>query len=203
MSELNCCVEWKTQIDRVLFTEEQINTRIKELATQISEKYKGKKLLCVGLLNGAFVFVANLLKYLTIQYEVDFMCVSSYGNSTTSSGSVKLKKDMSIDPKDRHILIIEDLIDTGNTLHWLQGHLENKNCASVSICCLLDKKVSRSINVHIDFTGFECGNEFVIGYGMDYANEYRCLPFIGVLKLNNENDLENKQIEQPIISYFS
>lgn len=183
---INCCPEWKNNITKILITEQEIEARNKELATEISSKYKGEKLLCVGLLNGAFVFTANLLKHLTIPYEVDFMVVSSYGNATTSSGSVKLKKDMSIDPKDRHILIIEDIIDTGTTLAWLTDHLSRKECKSVSLCCLLDKKDSRTSDVKIDYVGFPIKNEFVVGYGMDYANEYRCLPFIGVLDLKDK-----------------
>ena len=110
------------------------------------------------------------------------MVVSSYGRGTTSSGSVKLKKDLSIDPHNQHILIIEDLIDTGNTLLWIREHLKTKQCASVKICCLLDKKARRTANVDVEFVGFECPDEFVIGYGMDFADDYRCLPFVGVLK---------------------
>lgn len=177
-----CCPEWQKNITKVLFTEEQIDKRVRELANEINTKYNGKKLLCVGLLNGAFVFVANLLKHLNIQYEVDFMVVSSYGSGTVSSGSPKLKKDMSINPHNRHILIIEDIVDTGTTLAWLQEHLNNKHCASVDVCCLLDKKVARTSEVKLDYIGFECGNEFVVGYGMDFNNEYRCLPYIAVLK---------------------
>jgi hypoxanthine phosphoribosyltransferase len=176
------CNEWANNIKCVLFEEEEIQRKVKQLAQLISREYAGKKVLCVGLLTGCFVFLSDLLRSFTIPYQVDFMVVSSYGNSTTSSGSVKLKKDMSIDPAGRDILIIEDLIDTGNTLLWIKEHLKNKHCNSVRICCLLDKKARRTAPVAVDYIGFECPDEFVIGYGMDFKDEYRCLPWIGVLK---------------------
>jgi len=174
--------EWAKNIGKVMFTEKQIKEKVVELAATISKKYAGKKILAVGLLSGAFVFVADLLRNLTVPYEVDFVTVSSYGHGTQSSGSVKLKKDLSIDPKDRHVLVIEDLIDTGNTLAWLKNHLKTKECASVEIVCLLDKTSRRTADVHVDYIGYQIPDEFVIGYGMDFADEYRCLPFVGVLK---------------------
>jgi len=153
----------------------------RELAAEISRDYAGRKVLCVGLLTGCFVFLSDLLRSLLVAYEVDFMVVSSYGSGTTSSGSVKMKKDMSIDPKGRDVLIIEDLIDTGKTLEWIVAHLKTKGVESVRLCCLLDKKERRTANVHVDYVGFTCPDEFVVGYGMDFAEQYRCLPFVGVL----------------------
>lgn len=176
------CPEWAGNIKQILFPEAVIQEKVKEMAKKISEDYKGKRVLCVGLLTGAFVFLTDLLRHFTVPYEVDFMVVSSYGRGTTSSGSVKLKKDLSIDPQGRDILIIEDLIDTGNTLSWIKEHLKVKQCKSVKICCLLDKKARRTAAVDVDYVGFECPDEFVIGYGMDYADEYRCIPFVGILK---------------------
>jgi len=179
------CDEWKRNIATVLLSERAIQRKVLELGNAVSEYYRqklSKPLLVVGLLTGAFVFVADLLRTLGIPYEVDFMTLSSYGRGTTSSGSVRLVKDMSIDPHDRDVLIVEDLIDTGTTLQWLGIHLDTKGTRSVRVCCLLDKRIKRKANVFIDFAGFVCPDEFVIGYGMDFADEYRCLPFIGVLK---------------------
>jgi len=208
------CIEWQNNISTVLFTSDEIARKVKELASVISEFYSDKlrshdhvhlhsnshshsrssnhhssqsSLLCVGLLTGAFVFLSDLVRELTIPYQVDFMVVSSYGHDISSSGSVKLKKDMSIDPCYRHVLIKEDLIDTGTTLAWLKQHLSTKRCLSVRVCCLLDKKARRLSEVDVDFCGFRCPDEFVIGYGMDYADDYRCLPYIGILKPETYN----------------
>jgi len=176
------CSEWGQNIKEVLFTSEQLQTRIKELAADVSARYAGKKILAVGLLNGAVVFASDFLRHLTVPYMLDFVSLSSYGHGTTSTGSVKLKKDLSIDPKGQHIVILEDLIDTGNTLAWLTKHLASKEAASVELVCLLDKKARRTTEVQIDLAGFECPDEFVVGFGMDFAEEYRCLPFVAVLK---------------------
>jgi hypoxanthine phosphoribosyltransferase len=173
---------WASTIKQILFPESVIQSKVKELAELISKDYAGKNVLCVGLLTGAFIFLSDLLRHLTIPYQVDFMVVSSYGHGTTSSGSVKLKKDLSIDPKGRDILIIEDLIDTGNTLKWIREHLKTKHPNSVKMVCLLDKKARRTVEVEVEYVGLECPDEFVVGYGMDYADDYRCLPFVGVLK---------------------
>lgn len=181
--ELNqVCDEWSRNIEVILFGEDQIQRKVRELAAEIGRDYAGRKVLCVGLLTGCFVFLSDLLRNLLVPYEVDFMVVSSYGSSTESSGSVKLKKDMSIDPRGRDVLIIEDLIDTGNTLAWIIKHLQTKGCESIRLCCLLDKESRRKAAVHVDYVGFKCPDAFVVGYGMDFADEYRCMPFVGVLK---------------------
>ena len=155
--------EWAEKVGKVLFTAEQIQTRVRELAATICKKYEGKSILAVGLLNGAFVFVSDLLRHFTVPYAVDFMVVSSYGHGTTSSGSIKLKKDLSIDPRGKHVLIIEDLIDTGNTLAWIRNHLKTKECASVELVCLLDKTTRRTTKVDVEYVGFTCPDEFVVG----------------------------------------
>jgi hypoxanthine phosphoribosyltransferase len=173
---------WKSNIKEIIYTDAEIALRVKQLAVQLSIDYKGKDLLVIGLLKGAFIFVADLLRELTIPYQCDFMALSSYGGSTVSSGHVKLLKDVGIDPAGKHVLILEDLIDTGNTLAWMQKHLKTKECKSVKICCLLNKIARRTADVTVDYNGFECPDEFVIGYGMDYDDDYRCLPFVGVLK---------------------
>jgi len=153
------------------------------MALQISKDFEGKNLLCVGILTGAVCFMTDLLKHMLVPYQIDFMSISSYGKGTTSSGSVNVKQDLSHDPSGKHVLIIEDLIDTGNTLKWLKSYLMTKNCASVKLCTLLDKKARRTeTDVAVDYVGFTCPDEFVVGYGMDFAENYRCLPFVGCLK---------------------
>lgn len=181
LNSVVCCDDWKNQMKYVLFDEEIIERRLCELAEQLNEKYKNKTVLCVGLLNGCIMFTTNLLAKVNFRYKLDFINVSSYGHETISSGSVKLKKDISIDPNGYDVLILEDLIDTGITLEWIKKHLESKNCKNVEICCLLNKIERRSVNVTVDYVGFECPNEFVVGYGMDYHDEFRCLPFVGVI----------------------
>jgi len=173
--------QWADKIERVLRSSSEIQARVKEMAQQISRDYGDEKLLCVGLLTGGFPLCSDLLRYLRIPYEIDFIAVGSYGTNSLP-GEVKLKKDMSIDPTGRHVLIIEDLIDTGTTLAWIENNFKTRNCASVKMCCLLDKKARRKVPVKIDYLGWECEDEFLVGYGMDFANTYRCLPFVGVLK---------------------
>jgi len=175
---------WAANMDRILFSEDVIKKRVKEMAAQISKDYAGETVICVGLLKGAFVFLSDMVKHFTVPYEVDFMVVSSYGHGTTSSGSVKLKKDLGIDPSGRHVLILEDLIDTGKTLHWICNHLKSKNAKSVKIAVMLNKTSRRDkdSDVKIDYVGYECEDSFVVGLGMDFAEQYRGLPFVGVLK---------------------
>jgi hypoxanthine phosphoribosyltransferase len=178
--------QWANNIESVLFSEEQIAQRVTELAAEISKDYakvaESSPVLCVGLLNGAFIFAADIMRKLQVPYETDFIVASSYGKAATSSGSIKLKKDMSIDPFGRHVLIIEDLIDSGNTLAWIVNHMKSKGCASVKLCTLLDKAPRRTVDVPLDYVGWVVPDEFIIGYGMDFAEQYRCLPFVGVLK---------------------
>lgn len=174
------CPEWKENIKCILFSEEMIARKVKEMAARISHDYIGKSILVVGLLKGAFIFAADLLRWLTVPYHIDFMVISSYEG--TESGNLKLKQDISVDPANKHILVVEDLIDTGKTLEFLKRHLLTKNPASVKMCCLLDKKSRRESDVQIDYVGWECPDEFVVGYGMDFNGGYRCMPFVGVLK---------------------
>jgi hypoxanthine phosphoribosyltransferase len=171
-------------IERVLFTEDQLQAKVKELAAQISADHAAEdSILVVGLLKGAFLAVADVARNLTVPNKVDFMVASSYGGkATTSSGTVRLKKDLDIDPAGKSIVIVEDLIDTGNTLQWVKNYLYTKGVKSVKICCIFDKKCRREAAVEIDYAGFECPDEFVVGYGMDFDEEYRTLPFVGVLK---------------------
>eukprot|EP00656_Telonema_subtile_P029858 TRINITY_DN32920_c0_g2_i2.p1 TRINITY_DN32920_c0_g2~~TRINITY_DN32920_c0_g2_i2.p1 ORF type:complete len:187 (+),score=51.30 TRINITY_DN32920_c0_g2_i2:88-648(+) len=172
----------RDRIESVLFTPEEIQTRCRELAAEISRDHEGQEVIVVGLLKGAFLVLADVARHLTVPNMVDFIAVSSYGSGKESSGSVKLKKDLSIDPAGKHIIIIEDLIDTGGTLKWIQNFLSTKNPASVKLCCLLAKTERRSESVQLDYLGYDCPDGFVVGYGMDFAEHYRTLPFVGLLK---------------------
>lgn len=184
---------WAANIDHVLFSTEQIKEKVKELAAQISRDYAGERVLVVGLLTGAFMFLADLSRELTCEYLIDFMVCSSYGSGTVSSGNVKLKKDLGIDPAGMHVLVVEDLIDTGNTLAWLRTHLSTKHCKSVKLCCLLNKVSRRTAPVEVEYVGFECPDEFVVGYGMDWDGQYRALPYVAVVK-SLKNDAEPSKL---------
>ena len=168
-------------IDHVLISSEQLEARVAELAARISADYHGMDPLLICVLKGGYVFLADLTRQLTIRHAIDFMAISSYGNATVSSGVVAILKDLERDITGRHILIVEDIIDTGHTLAYLLENLRLRAPASVRICTLLSKPSRREVDLDIDYVGFEIPNEFVIGYGLDYAEHYRGLPFIGVL----------------------
>jgi len=172
---------YKDHITQILFSEQEISARVKQLGAQITWEYKGKDLIVVGLLKGALPFLADLVRVIDLPCKLDMVQVKSY-SGTKSTGVVKMIKDLSEDCRDKHILIAEDLIDTGATLKWLQGHFRTKDCASVKLCCLLDKQTNRRTeNVVVDYVGFLCPDEFVIGYGMDFYEVYRNLPCVAVL----------------------
>ena len=173
---------WTQDIQSILYSKEQITARVKEIGMQISKDFEGKNLVCIGLLNGAFVFMADLVRELTVATQIDFMSASSYGASSTSSGQVRIRKDVTLDLTNRHVLVIEDIIDTGNTLNLLKEYLGTKGCASISLCCLLDKISCRQVAVDVRYVGFVTSNDFLVGYGLDYAEAYRSLPYIGILK---------------------
>jgi hypoxanthine phosphoribosyltransferase len=177
-----CAPSYANKILKVLFSREQLENRISELAKTISNDLKGESVLVVGLLKGAFIAVADVARHLTVPNKIDFMVASSYGHGTETTGVIKLKKDLDVDPSGKHILIVEDLIDTGTTLEWIKKYLLTKEPKSVRICCILDKKARRTSSVKVDYVGFECPDEFVVGYGMDFAGDFRTLPFVGVLK---------------------
>ena len=168
---------------KTLITEAQLKKRIMELGKQISSDYDGKKIAAVGILKGGFLFMADLIREIKLPLETDFMTVSSYGNSTKSSGNVKVINDITLSVKGKDLLIIEDIIDTGATLSFLVDHLSCKNPASIKICSLLDKKSARNseYDINIDYTGFDVPDKFLIGYGLDYQENYRNLPFIAEL----------------------
>ena len=169
-------------ICKVMFNEVELQGVCKRLGEQITKDYEGKDLLIVGILNGAIVFVTDLMRQIDRQINIDFMSVSSYGSGTTSSGVVHVAKDLNSDIAGRNVLIVEDILDTGKTLHQLIGMLKQRNPASLKICVLLDKPARRKADVYADYSCFEIPDAFVVGYGLDYNERYRNLPYIGVLK---------------------
>ena len=168
-------------ITKVLVTEEQIATRVEELAREIEKKYEGKDLLLVGVLKGAVMFMADLSRAIQLPVTMDWMAVSSYGSGTQSSGVVRILKDLDADVLGRHVLIVEDIIDSGLTLSWLISNLNARGAASVEVVALLRKPDAAKVEVDVAWVGFEIPNEFVVGYGLDYAEHYRTLKDVGVL----------------------
>jgi hypoxanthine phosphoribosyltransferase len=169
-------------IREVLYTQEEIAAKIKTMAAQISRDYAGKEVILVCVLKGAAVFLADLMRQLTVPCIVDYVNWSSYGTSTSSSGVFRILQDLEESVESRHVLIVEDIIDTGLTLHYLLRHIRGRNPASVKVAALLDKPSKRKIEVHTDYCGFKVPDEFVVGYGLDYDQKYRNLPFVGVLR---------------------
>lgn len=172
----------KNDLERILLSERKINAKIKQLGKQISKDYKGKNLLLVGVLKGSCVAMTDLMREVSIPCAIDFMCVSSYGSGVESSGTVNITKDLSVDIADYDVLIVEDILDSGNTLFKLTKLLRERNPKSVKICTLLDKPERRTADIKPDYNGFVIADEFVVGYGLDYDEKYRNLPYIGVLK---------------------
>ncbi len=167
----------------VLLSEEQIQTRIKEIGAQITEAYKDRDdLHVIAVLKGSFMFLTDLVKAIDLELTVDFLGLSSYGDSTETSGVVRMTQDLSLPIKNRHVLVVEDIVDTGLTLKYLVENLQTRHPASLAIVSLLDKPENRTVDVDVQYTGFTIPNEFVIGYGLDYAEKFRNLPFIGVVR---------------------
>lgn len=166
----------------VLIPEEEVNEKIKELGARISEEYAGKEVHMICILKGGVFFACELAKHITVPVSLDFMQVSSYGNATSSSGIVRIKKDLDDSMEGREVLIVEDIIDSGRTLHYLIPVLKQRNPSSIRLCALLNKPDRREVEVQIDYLGFDIPDEFVVGYGLDYAQKYRNLPFIGVVE---------------------
>lgn len=171
----------KGDIERVIVTEEQLQTRIKELAVQVEKDYEGKDLLLVGVLKGAVMAVADFSRALQRHVDMDWMAVSSYGSGTKSSGVVRILKDLDRDITGRNVLIIEDIVDSGLTLSWLKSNLESRGVGTVEILSILRKPEAAKIEVNVKYVGFDIPKDFVIGYGLDFDEKYRNLPFIGVL----------------------
>ena len=173
--------ELESAVGEVLIEKEALSARIAELGAEISVDYAHRDLLLIGVLKGAVFFMADLMRKLTIPCEVDFMAISSYGASTDSSGVVRILKDLDINIEGRHVLVVEDIIDSGLTLSYLMRNLESREPASLEVCALLTKPERLKVDLPIRYTGFEIPNRFVIGYGLDYAQKYRQLPFVAVL----------------------
>ena len=174
--------ELDEDVGEILITEEEIKAKTRELGQQISRDYGGQDLLLVCVLKGAISFLADLMREITIPHAIDFMAISSYGASTKSSGVVRILKDLDSNIEGRNVLIVEDIIDTGRTLHYITENLKTRHPKSLRICTLLDKPSRRQIDIPLDYVGFAIPNKFVIGYGLDFAEIYRNLPYIGVLK---------------------
>ena len=168
-------------VGEVLIDEESLRGRIAELGDEISADYAGRDLLLVGVLKGAVFFMADLMRHLTVPCEIDFMAISSYGTATDSSGVVRILKDLDINVEGRNVLIVEDIIDSGLTLSYLMRNLEARGPASLEVCALLTKPGRREIDVPVRYVGFEIPNRFVIGYGLDFAERFRNLPYVAVL----------------------
>jgi hypoxanthine phosphoribosyltransferase len=173
--------ELERAVGEVLIDAEALRGRIAELGEEISAYYAGRDLLLIGVLKGAVFFMADLMRHLTVPCEVDFMAISSYGAQTDSSGVVRILKDLDINIEGRNVLVVEDIIDSGLTLSYLMRNLESREPASLEVCALLTKPARREIDVPVRWIGFEIPNRFVIGYGLDFAERYRNLPYVGVL----------------------
>jgi hypoxanthine phosphoribosyltransferase len=169
-------------VEEVLLSGEQVQARVAELGAQLSADYEGRDPVLVSVLKGSIIFLADLVRAMPIPLSIDLMEVSSYGASTESSGQVRILKDLSTSITDREVIVVEDIIDTGLTLNYLLRYLHDKGPASIRICCLLDKPARRLAEIEIDYRGFTIPDRFVIGYGLDYGERYRNLPYIGVLR---------------------
>ena len=173
--------ELERGVGEVLIDEASLQARVVELGREISADYAGRELLLVGVLKGAVFFMADLMRSITVPCEIDFMAISSYGASTDSSGVVRILKDLDINIENRHVVVVEDIVDSGLTLSYLVRNLESREPASLAVCALLTKPGRREIEVDVGYVGFEIPNKFVIGYGLDFAERYRNLPYVGVL----------------------
>ena len=174
--------DMKDDILKVLLSEEEIAAKVQEIGAQISKDYADKNLLLVSVLKGSVVFMADLMRAITVNAAIDFMSVSSYGSGVKTSGEVKIIKDLDIDLKDRDLLIVEDILDSGMTLSYIKEMLKQRGTKSIKICTLLDKPERRKADITPDYVGFTVPDEFVVGYGLDYDEKYRNLPYVGILK---------------------
>lgn len=176
-------------LQEILLSEDDLAQRVKYLGRKISEDYEGKELLIVVILKGGFIFASDLMRAITIPVQIDFMAVSSYGTGSESSGVVKILKDLNQSIEGKHVLIVEDILDSGNTLSHLVKLLQTRNPADVKICTILNKPERRVAEIDVDYLGFDIPDEFVVGYGLDYAEKYRNLPYVAILKREiYEND---------------
>ena len=168
---------------RILLSEEEVNVKINQVANQISKDYEGKEIHLLCVLKGGVFFMCELAKRITVPVSMDFMALSSYGNGTESSGNIKVKKEVDESIEGKEVLIVEDIVDSGRTLSYLVEELGKRNPTSIRLCTLLDKPERRVVDIHADYTCFEIPDEFVVGYGLDYAQRYRNLPYIGIVEI--------------------
>jgi len=173
--------ELERAVGEILIDEDALSTRVAELGAEVSADYQGRDLLLIGVLKGAVFFMADLMRHITVPCEVDFMAISSYGDSTDSSGIVRILKDLDINIEGRDVLVVEDIIDSGLTLSYLMRNLESREPASLEVCALMTKPARREIDVPVRYIGFEIPNRFVVGYGLDFGERYRNLPYVAVL----------------------
>ncbi len=171
----------------IIANEQQLSQKVEEIAAKINKDYQGKEPVIVGILKGSIVFYADLIRKLTLDCELDFMAASSYGSSTVSSGVITIKKDLSLDVTGKHVLVVEDILDTGNTLYLLKEHILQKGAASVKLCTLFDKPARRVRPVQADYAGFVIEDLFIVGYGLDCNEKYRNLPYVAVLNAEPSN----------------
>ncbi|MBP7899627.1 MAG: hypoxanthine phosphoribosyltransferase [Candidatus Cloacimonetes bacterium] len=176
MNKMNC------DLAALLFDEFRIQSRVREIGMQITQEYKDKVPILVGILKGGFMFLADLCRSISIPVELDFLAISSYGKEASSSGVVKIRKDIDLDITGRDVIIVEDIVDTGLSLQYIKEYLSKHSPATLKTCVLLDKPAAHKIDVSFDYVGFEIGNEFIVGYGLDYNEQYRNLPYLGILK---------------------
>ena len=169
-------------VESILISEEKLENIVRKLARQIEADYQGREFIMVGLLKGSIVFMAELMTKIDLDFEIDFMVASSYGGGTESSGKVRVLKDLEIDPKGKDILIVEDIVDSGNTLNFVMNHLISNGANDVKVCTLCDKPGRRKVPLVPDYCGSEIPDEFIVGFGLDYDEKYRNLPYIGILK---------------------
>ncbi|PQV62525.1 hypoxanthine phosphoribosyltransferase [Abditibacterium utsteinense] len=172
----------EADVESILLSTEQIQARVAEMGAQISRDYEGREPVFISVLVGAFMFTSDLLRHVTVPCSLDFMAISSYGQESRSSGVVRVMKDLDESIESKHVIILEDIIDTGLTLNYLLDNLRNRNAASVRVAALLDKPSRRLTDVKVDYIGFEVPDEFVVGYGLDFAQRYRNFPYVGVLR---------------------
>lgn len=176
MNLMNC------DISAVLYDERRIQSRIREIGQEINSDYEGKVPVVIGVLKGGFMFLSDLVRAITLPLEIDFLAISSYGAGTSSSGVVKIRKDIDIELADRDVIIVEDIVDSGLSLQYIKDYIWKHKPASLRTCVLLDKPAAHKIEISFEYVGFDIGNEFVVGYGLDFAERYRNLPYIGILK---------------------
>jgi len=169
-------------IEKILFDSNHILNRVQELGLQISDEYKERNPVLICILRGSVMFLSDLMKNISVGVEIDFLSLSSYGDSTKSSGIVKIRKDIDTEITNRHVIVVEDIVDTGLTLKYIEEYLAKHEPASIKICALLDKPEAHKTDIRIHYKGFDIGNEFVVGYGLDFSEKYRNLPYIGILK---------------------